>query len=79
MFAQPGNPEPYNLSNGNYYFSSWSPNEPSGSYPPNMIFIKSSTSISPQSDTFAKILSQQLFPLCKISSITPPPRTQSLS
>jgi hypothetical protein len=43
MFAQPGNPEPYNLSNGNYYFSSWSPNEPSGSYPPNMIFIKSST------------------------------------
>lgn len=32
------NPEPFNLSGGNYSFTSWAPESPAGSYPPNMIF-----------------------------------------
>ena len=32
------NPEPYVLSEASYLFSEWSPEEPEGSYPPNMVF-----------------------------------------
>jgi hypothetical protein len=32
------NPEPFILSGGNYSFTSWAPESPAGSYPPNMIF-----------------------------------------
>jgi hypothetical protein len=32
------NPEPYNLSGGNYSFTSWDSTSPAGTYPSNMIF-----------------------------------------
>lgn len=41
------NPEPFDLAQGNYVFTTWNPTQPAGTYPPNMRFHRSGTRTDP--------------------------------